>query len=270
MEATIEFDAQGGAVLVQMNLPDPNEHWLVQQASGIASDLSFQTIDSDGVAMGRWRGDALEGPQIIYARTTIHSRGEDVPSGASFEPETFELQGVERSAATSLVQELSGPVSLESVLSTARLLHRINDRNVNDLLREYRSQSQRTWLVAQLLTLRGFRAQVVSGVVLDPKSHHQLARDFVEVKTKESSFLVDCIEIELMPWSDVLLFTRGQEPLFEVYGGKNSDISFVTFRHQRAAFTSAVESAKQAGHPTDRFLNIQPAFCRSNRHSNCC
>ncbi|MGH1370883.1 MAG: UUP1 family membrane protein [Cellvibrionaceae bacterium] len=250
LEGKVSFVADGGPVTLNVNLPDDNPRRKIVFSDLVASGFEYQEIYEQGVRLAQWRADHAVGPQVIYTRSESYFKEvEDQairPMASVSLPELTDTQSI-------LLQELIAELDLErtstSILTVLQLLNRVGDERLELLLRDFHSAEQRNRLAAHILFEAGYANRVVSGIYLEDKARSQSIHHFVEVQMDRESLLFDTREVIQIPWDRVILLREFGEPVIELFGGRDSEISYATTKVQRAAFTSAVNSAAHSSNP---------------------
>jgi len=250
LEAKVTFDADGGPVKLNVNFPDENPKRKIVFSDRIAPGFQFREIDEQGVHLGQWSADQASGPQVIYTRSESYFSESASPKFKPIRQEALlELTEAQELMIYALIAEVDRDSKINAVLAVLQLLNRVGDERVDLLSRDFHGVEQRNRLAGQLLLAAGYSVRVMSGIYLEDKARSQSIHHFLEVQLEQKSTLLDTREISLVPWDRVILLRQGNEPLIEVFGGSNSEISYATTKVQRAAFTSAVNSAAHSDNP---------------------
>ena len=250
LEARISFIADGGPVTVEVNLPDDNPTRQIVFSDLVSPGFEYQQTQSDGVRIGRWSSEQASGPQVIYTRSESYFSDDAQPAFTEFGGDSIlDWSQAQALMADELLQELEPVTSASGVLQVLQLLNRVGDERVDILLRDFGGVQARNQLAGQLLQKAGFRTRVVSGIFLEDKSRSQSIHHFLEVVLGEENVLFDSREVVAVPWDRVILLRTGDEPLLEVFGGHDSEVTYATTKLQRAAFTSAVRAAAHSHNP---------------------
>ncbi len=255
LEGRIVFEPEDGPIEVRLNLPDDNAARRIMSADYVSPNFQYETVTEDGLTMGRWTSEEAVGTQIIYMRSqSFFSDIEDEAKLPIVKPMKVKMDDDLENRAKAWLKNLDKTLSADNALKLVRRLNRPGDDTVASLMRGHTSPSKRTRRAGELLTLQGYRVQPVQGVFLDDKARSQSIYHFLEVETASASdekrkILLDVRENEIIPWNRVILLQKGDEPLLEVFGGRDSRISFATSKVQRGTFTSAVTAASHAQNP---------------------
>lgn len=250
LEGKVSFIADGGPVTLNVNLPDENPHRKIVFSDLVASGFEYQEVTEQGVRLAQWSAEHAIGPQVIYTRSESYFR--DSAEEVREPIEAVSLFGLTE-AQDVLLQELLGELEIQrdstSVLTVVQLLNRVGDERLAFILRDHQSVEQRNRLAAHILFEAGYTNRVVSGIYLEDKARSQPIHHFVEVQLDRSRVLFDTREVVQIPWDRVILLRQFGEPVIELFGGHNSEVSYATTKVQRAAFTSAVNLAANTENP---------------------
>lgn len=252
LEAKITFDAIAPDVKVIVNLPDSNPDRKVLFSEVLSPGYEFEVSKQSGLDYGLWSGQNVVGEQTIYIRSqTYFTGGESQAVESDQKPVGLVWQKGALIAAQALLDSIKGQAldAPDRIKAIGHALNRVSDNNATVLLQEYSENKGRHWVMAQLLTLDGFDARLAQGILLEDKRRKQKAHHFIEINDGDRWVLFDAREIDFVEWSHAILMQRGDEPLFDVFGGNNSSISFSTLKEQRAAFTTAVAAAERDSNP---------------------
>lgn len=252
IEAKISFVAIVPDAKVMLNLPDSNPDRRVLFSEVLSPGYQFEVNQQSGLDFGVWSGQGVVGEQTIYIRSQTYFEGGE---SQSVETDQLPVALAWENGALTAAQKLLDSIKSQMLGSGARIkaighaLNRVSDENAKALLRKHSQGKGRHWVMAQLLTLDGFDTRLAQGVLLEDKRRKQNAHHFVEVNDGTRWVLFDAREIEFVAWNRAILMQRGDEPLLDVFGGKNSKINFSTIKEQRAAFATAVASAQRDNNP---------------------
>lgn len=257
IEAKITFDVEASDtkasnVKVILNMPDSNPDRKVLFSKALSPGYEFEVAEKAGLDYGMWSARGVEGEQTIYIRSQTYFAGGESQATESNQPlVSIEWEGDAAKTAKELLDSIKGQAidSDDRIRAIGHALNRVSDENADALLKKYSQDQSRHWVLAQLLTLDGFEARLAQGILLEDKRRKQRIHHFVEVNDGNDWRLFDAREVNFVEWSHAILMQRGDEPLLDVFGGKNSKISFSTLKEQRAAFSTAVDSAQLESNP---------------------
>lgn len=250
LEGKVSFIADGGPVTLNVNLPDENPQRKIVFSDLVASGFEYQEVYEQGVRLAQWRAEHAIGPQIIYTRSESYFRNSPDETRDPIESVSqFELTEAQDFLLQELLSELDIQRDSTSVLAVLQLLNQVGDERLAFLLRDFQSVEQRNRLAAHMLYEAGYTNRVVSGIYLEDKARSQPIHHFVEVQLDRNRVLFDTREVAQVPWDKVILLRKFGEPVIELFGGRNSEVSYATTKVQRAAFTSAVNMAANMENP---------------------
>lgn len=250
LEGKVSFTADGGPVTLNVNLPDDNPQRKIVFSDLVTSGFQYQEIVEQGVRLAQWRAEYADGPQTIYTRSESYFSDSGALTGKPIDSVAhLELTETQNHLLQELIADLEIERNSASILTVLQLLNRVGDERLALLLRDFHSAEQRNRLAAQLLFDAGFTNRIVSGIYLEDKARSQPIHHFVEVQLDRESLLFDTREVAQVPWRRVILLREFGEPVIELFGGHDSEISYTTIKIQRAAFTSSVNSAAHSDNP---------------------
>jgi hypothetical protein len=252
IEAKITFDATSSDVKVMLNLPDSNPDRKVLFSEVLSPGYQFEVIQQSGLDYGMWSAQDAVGEQTIYIRSQTYFSGDESHSTQSSQQlVAMEWEGGAMKTAQALLDSIKGQAinAHDRIKAIGHALNRVDDENALALLKNYSQGKLRHWVMAQLLTLEGFDVRLAQGILLEDKRRKQNIHNFIEVNNGTDWVLFDAREIDFVEWNRTILMKRGNESLLDVFGGKNSKISFAVLKEQRAAFSTAVASAQRDSNP---------------------
>ena len=251
LETKITFEATASNVRLMLNLPDENLNRKELFNEVLSPGYEFEVIKQSGLDYGMWSTENAVGKQTIYLRSQTYFSGnqpqivQPTHTNASL---LWEAAAVK--AGKALLASVEPAVEIKDrIKSIGHALNRVADKNTYVLLNEYSQGFGRHWVLAQLLILEGFDLRLAQGVLLEDKRRKQSIHHFIEVYVNNEWLLFDAIEIDFVNRDRAILMQRGDEPLLDVFGGRNSHISFSTLKDQRSAFTTALSSAQRDSNP---------------------
>jgi len=249
LEARIVFEAEPETpVEVRLNLPDNNPQSRIFALDSVAVDYNFSIVESSDFRYARWLGKNQDGPQILYFRALSHEPDAvDAPGLSALNPMKADFNEVLLKSAKAFIAEKQLSQGINGALELMRRLNTPNNERVNELLRGYSSSEKRNLRMGQLLTLAGFKVEPVGGIFLNDETRSQNLTNLLEIDIDGHRWLLDSREIAILPWDEVVILQRSNQPLLEVFGGANSRVSFAATKTQQAAFSTAVDVASREG-----------------------
>lgn len=248
VEAKIEFNAVGDDVTVNLNMLDENPARKITFSQSIAPDYSFEIGSFNSTRFAQWHSSQVKGPQTLYLREeTFFTQTPQVPASIAPLVPVVRFEGALAEASGRLAEDIASlPDFTAKVL---RVLHLVNDRDnesVALLLQGSRKRrSDKIKLAVDLLNQQRIAARASKGLVLDSNRSHLKAQHFIEVYQDGYWQLYEPREVKKLSWEQAIILQKNAEPLLEVYGGNNSEVSFAIQKETRAAFNAAVAAAKR-------------------------
>ena len=252
LEAKITFDPISSNVRLMLNLPEVNASRKELSSEVFSPGYQFKVIKQSGTDYGMWSAENVVGKQTLYLRSQAYFFDDHPKITDENQPlATLVWEGAAIQSAKALLATVKEPIvkAKSRIKAIAHALNRVADQNAYILLNKYSQGFGRQRVLAQLLMLEGYETRFVQGVLLEDKRRKQNIHHFVEVRIDNEWELFDAREIDFVAWDSVIIMQRGDEPLLDVFGGKNSQISFSTLKDQRSSFSTALASAQRDSNP---------------------
>ncbi len=249
VESRVTFRvAEEQAVRVNLNLVDNNPSVSVVSFDQVAPNYDF-SLNQTGIGqMASWQSAQVYDQQILYLRASLHLIEPHTDTAIpSLQPMKSELSLVMKKTADALLADVLLPPGIEGALTVLRLLNRPDDSRVDEFLRGHASAEKRRYRAGELLTRAGYNVEPVNGVFLDDQIRSQTIYYFLELELDGDRWLMDPREMAIVPWGQAIVLQRSGEPLLEVFGGRDSKVTFATTETRRGALTSAVNRAQITG-----------------------
>ncbi len=248
VEARIDFEANGGPATVSLNLPDTEETHRAVFRSTVAPGYDYEVIDDAKGNKAVWhRAEAPPGPETLYLHSEVFVTGE-VPEYRTPPPlqPTKQMDAAERQALAALGNRLAKQSLPPRLLVTEvlRQLHNPADAMWRGLERERKSTRGRLQLAVDILAGQSVPARRIRGVLLEDRQRNRPAEWLLGVYFDGGWHLFDPGEAAEIPRESFLPLQIGDEPLFEVFGGRDSQLRFSVVKQRRAAYLNAVEDAR--------------------------
>jgi len=248
IEAKIEFDAIGEEVTVNLNMLDENPARKTTFSKSVAPGYSFKVGTLNATKFAQWNIAKAEGSQTIYLREETFFTGQPTVA-AQVSPLISKprFEGALDEASQRLLAQIDPKASVDkTVLMVLDLVNDTQNDNVSLLLQNTKNnRSAKVGLAADLLRLQRIVARPSRGIMLDANRRKQTAQHFIEVYQDDHWQLYDPREVKAVAWERAIILQTNDEPLLEVYGGKNSRVYFSIQKESRAAFNAAVQAAKR-------------------------
>tara|TARA_B100001063_G_scaffold246987_1_gene289107 strand:- start:5916 stop:7448 length:1533 start_codon:yes stop_codon:yes gene_type:complete len=252
LETKITFDATSSNARLMFNLPETTLNRKELFSEVFSPGYQFELINQSGTDYGMWSTSNAVGKQTLYIRSQTYFLGNPSEVAHVDQPlASLVWEGAAIQAAKALLLTVNEATadSKTRIRAIALALNRVTDENAYVLLNEYSEGRGRQWVLSQLLMLEGYETRLVQGVLLEDMRRKQSIHHLVEIKIDDKWLLFDAREIDFVDWDRVIIMQRGDEPLLDVFGGQNSQVSFSTLKDQRSSFTTALASAQRDSNP---------------------
>ncbi len=254
VESKIEFMADGGPVVVSLNGADSTSNMMILDEETIGENYLFSKDETkDGQASLVWKKDMAKGKQVIFFRVSAYKVTESTPlgpPGAIDEKDIIILEGA-TSEAANLILKRSKESSEERPIAIAQsllsYLNDTNDQNSRLLLQNSSQYGGFLEMSRGLLAMAGVHVVKVKGLFLDTDSRRQKLSSMLQVFDGKTWQIIDPKTAEVRTKENFLFWQTGDEPLFEVTGGKDSSISFSTNSSKMFASRAAISAGKNSG-----------------------
>ena len=256
VQARIRFEASGEPAKVLLNLPDSTPNLVIAEFGATAPGFGFSLERDDNESRAIWSARAPEGRQSLYYQARIY-RGEGKPAWPVDDeapPKPPKPDFIERDAAASdAVLADAFAHSADGVTMAVRIIRGFissdPDENVRTLLLTADTPAKRNQLLLDLLHSAEVPARRLRGIDLGEIGRRSNLLELIEVHDGEAWQVVDPrsgdtgMPALFLPWQ------RGGQGLFQVEGGRQSEIGFSVRADELAARNVALNlgRAQQAG-----------------------
>lgn len=255
IEAKIKFMADGGPVEVTLNGANNSGNMLVLNQETVGEKYLFtkEYNEAGDVTSGVWEKDSAEGEQVIFFRTSAYrmdERSDESPPEAITEADLILFEGASEEAAELLVTQVKESAGGDPLTITQNLLNNLSSaekQSVQVLLQNSKKYGGFLELSRGLLARAGINVKKVEGLFLDADSRGQKLDSMLLVFDNKQWQLIDPKTSSIRTNENFLLWLSGDEPLFEVVGGKDSSISFATNSSKVFASRASIAAGKQSG-----------------------
>jgi len=117
-----------------------------------------------------------------------------------------------------------------------------DERSMLVLLGENARLSKRIELAQKLLAYSGVHSKTAQGLMLRDRKRNTPIQQFLRVYEQDAWHTIDALEEYVIQPNRLILFQEGDEPLIEIYGGRNAELRFSILREYRNALATSVES----------------------------
>jgi len=236
VEALVNFNAQGGPVLVDMALPSNQQGFrlLTEHTASPGFGLSF--LEEGGARRAQWSIREASGSQQLYYTTQLLVAPDSRPPEVTPPPLRRDIVW-ERPYDTAAAQviERAWSRSADSFTFARELIRDFGDERQGENSRLLLTQFERGPLLVRLLNQAGVPAREVSGLLLEDGRRRQTLANWVQVFDGERWALFDPATGEQGRPDNLLLWESSGQAVLEVQGGTNSRVTFSMLTHNQPA-----------------------------------
>ncbi|MBB3330463.1 hypothetical protein BDK63_001329 [Halomonas campaniensis] len=236
VEALVNFNAQGGPVLVDMALPSNQQGFrlLTEHTASPGFGLSF--LEEGGARRAQWSIREATGSQQLYYTTQLLVAPDSRPPEVTPPPLRRDIVW-ERPHDTAAAQviERAWSRSADSFTFARELIRDFGDERQGENSRLLLTQFERGPLLVRLLNQAGVPAREVSGLLLEDGRRRQTLANWVQVFDGERWALFDPATGEQGRPDNLLLWESSGQAVLEVQGGTNSRVTFSMLTHNQPA-----------------------------------
>ena len=255
VQTRIRFDATGEPAKVTLNLPDDTDNLVIVDSGATASGFGFSLEKGKNETSGVWTARAPQGRQSLYYQARIY-RGPGEPRFSADEaevpPPPERPLFVERhAAAADAILADAYARSADAVSLAVQIIRQFissdPNENVRALLRRTEYQAARNQVLLDLLHSAEIPARPLRGIDLTEIGRRSSLLELIEVHDGKGWRVVDPRSGDTGMPSTFLPWQRGEQALFEVEGGRNSEIGFSVRVDELAARNVALNLGRAQG-----------------------
>ncbi len=228
VEARVDFEAQGDAVRVSLNIPDDPAGFSVALENTASPGYGFSILESEPARRGEWTIREADGAQTLYYKIHLIPKAiehREVPEEQWPEPPAPPTwEGADETAAAQILEQARAASSTPESLTREllRAFHGERSGNAELLLEDLDTAAA----VTRLLHEAGVPARSALGLQLEDGRRNQSPVELVEVFVdgRWLPFNPETGEQGLEP--DMLLWHQGGDSLIDLFGGRNARVSF--------------------------------------------
>jgi len=243
VEIKLSFEATEESVELSLNAADKNPYRRTLVAEKFGPFESHTTTQENGYESIVFKGDMRLGKQeavIRYVTWFLNNENYTRPAPNSLIRPTFLVS--EKQAVNAIKEALKQYKSpREKALALLEMMN-TDEPNVRQLLGDKARLNKRLELAQKLLALAGVHTKTAQGLMLRDRKRNTPIQQFLRVYELDAWHTIDVQEEYVIQPNRLILFQEGDEPLIEVYGGRNADLRFSMLREYRNALDTSVES----------------------------
>ena len=251
IESSIEFDSGPGSIKVNLHIPTLTPGFRMLNENSVSRGYGFSLNYGTGGREAQWAIRRADGPQTIYYRISVF---EDPKSEQSDTTPPFPPPPVINEPFKTAVDVIVADVrehSADTASFTSELLRRMNDPspdpNVELLTANAESNAEFVSSITTILASARIPARMVRGVELDGRQRYADLLEWLEVHDGDRWRYFNPFTGEESLPDRYLVWWRGNEPLINVEGGSNVQVSFAVQENHLDAISIAESQAAQRG-----------------------
>lgn len=242
VEIKLSFESTEDVVTVALNAADINpyrrtritEHSGPFQRKKTRLENNYETVS--------FEGEMPPGKQELLIRYETwflsHNDYEHAKPEPLAEPEFLDEEKQSVKDITAQLNRLSSPK--EKALALLDMMH-TSEPSIRRLLSEKARLKERLALAQNILALAGVHTKTAQGLMLRDRKRNTPIQQFLLVHEDGAWLTIDAQEEYVVEPNRLMLFQEGNEPLIEIYGGRNAELRFSMLREYRNALNASVE-----------------------------
>lgn len=270
IDAKVEFKAKPNEpIKLQIFAPPTEQDHVIINESFISNNYGVSINQTDGNKRITWSARRASGTQTLYYRLVASSRyniEQDKPTGPVYR-ESLPVSGVDKIAAQALLASIrQNSADVETFISEA--IKKVNDQNDDNaklLLRGDTSSVKKAEVMELVLSIAHVPLERLHTIRLDSGNNQTPELWLRSFNGKKWLYFNPQTGAQGLP-SDRLIWWFGNEPLFNLEGGINPQISFSINKNEINAMRLAQLSSDASSHFLDYTLYALPFAEQQNYH----
>ncbi len=226
VEGRIEFEAKGGPVKVKMAIPSSQKGYTLINENTSSPDYGFTLVENKGARFAEWTKRQAKGKQILYFKNQMlvddNAQFDISPPTEKVTPASLDAPLV--TAAEALLQQAKNR-SFDKETLARELIKQFNDNESQNAALLTNSMSKEAAIVA-ILSFEQINARIVGAINLEDGRRRQSVIPMIDVWNGKNWVLFDLETEHINRSRHTLLWNDKGNPLLEVTGGTNSQVSF--------------------------------------------
>lgn len=270
IDAKIEFQAKTNEpVKLQMFAPPSEQNHVILNESFISNNYGVSINKLDNNRRITWSARRASGKQTLYYRLVASSRY-NIEEGKAKGPvyrESMPVAGVEKIAAEALLASIrQNSADVETFVTEAiKKVNNENDDNAKLLLQGDNSSAKKAEVVELVLSIAHVPIQRMHTIRLESSSNQEPELWLRSFNGKKWLYFNPQTGEQGMP-KDRLVWWFGDDPVFNLEGGLNPQISFSLNKNEINAMRLAQLSSDASSHFLDYSLYALPFAEQQNYH----
>lgn len=257
IESAISFESGPGSIKVNLLIPTLTPGFRMLNENSVSRGYGFSLNYGSGGREAQWAIRRADGPQTIYYRISVY---EDAGTNQSDTTPPFPPPPVINEPFATAVDVIVADVkehSADTASFTAELLRRMNDPspdpNVELLTSNAATRTAFVESITTILAAARIPARMVHGLELQGRQRNVAPVAWLEVHDGERWRYFNPLTGEENLPNHFMIWWRGNEPLINVEGGSNVQVSFAVQENHLDAVTIAETQVAQKGASTIDF-----------------
>lgn len=226
VEGRIEFEAKSTPVKVKLAIPSSQKGYTLINENTSSPGYGFTLVEESNGRFAEWTKRNADGKEILYFKNQML-----VDDNADFEnmPPTNDvllasLDAPLTTAAEALLRQAKNRSADKETL-TRELIKQFNDNESQNAALFLNSMSKQSAIVA-ILSFEHIHARIVGAIKLEDGRRRQSMIPMIEIWNGENWVLFNLETSHFSSTDNLLLWNDKGNPLLEVTGGTNSQITF--------------------------------------------
>jgi hypothetical protein len=251
IESSISFESGPGSIKVNLLIPTLTPGFRMLNENSVSRGYGFSLNYGSGGREAQWAIRRADGPQTIYYRISVY---EDPGTDQSDTTPPFPPPPVINEPFRTAVEVIVADVkehSADPASFTSELLRRMNDpspdTNVELLISDANTRAGFVESITTILAAARIPARMVHGLELQGRQRNAEPIAWLEVHDGDRWRYFNPLTGEENLPQRFFVWWRGNEPLVNVDGGSNVQVSFATQENHLDAVTIAETQAAAQG-----------------------
>ena len=251
VESSISFDSGPGSIKVNLHIPTLTPGFRTLNENPVSRGYGFSLNYGTGGREAQWAIRRANGPQMIYYRISVF---EDESSNQSDTTPPFPPQPTINEPFKTAVDVIVADVrehSADTASFTSELLRLMNDPspdpNVELLRLEAQTRAEFVESLTTILASARIPARMVHGLKLEGRQRNATMLTWLEIHDGDNWRYFDPMSGDEALPDNFLVWWRGNEPLINVEGGSDVQVSFAVQRNHLDAVAIANSQAAERG-----------------------
>lgn len=261
VEARLGFDPKDVPIKAQLTLPRSPEGYVIADENYVSGKYGLAVEDKEKNRIAEWAVRRAKGEQVLYYHLQLaRDNNEDVieemidNSKKSKEkivfPKIPEYSEGKATAVNALLEEVRQK-SADIKTFTRELLLRFNsktpDENVQLLLSEVKTDKERVNLIREVLAGARIPSRTIHVLLLREGMRHGSLTPWIQVHNEQEWLSFNPGNSERVMPKNSVIWQMGDNPIFNVDGGKNVKLDFSISRHTQEPLRLAEQRARKMG-----------------------